>query len=114
MNEKTLLKISLIFSILGILLILFISENTSIDLSNISEITKENIDEKVRIQGIVTNIVETESLTILNVKDNTGKITIIIFEIGIGLQKDQRVEIIGSVTDYEDQLEIMADQIKKI
>ena len=116
MNENTLLKLSLIFSILGILIVLFISETVPVKLYEISEITEEKIDETVRIQGTVKRTSDTPEILIINLEDETGTITIILFKNDeeISLEKNQRVEIIGNVTEYKDQLEIVADQIKVI
>ncbi|MBT3691207.1 hypothetical protein HOG16_03130 [Candidatus Woesearchaeota archaeon] len=114
MNENTLLKCSLLFSILGILAILFISETSSIELSKISDLTKESIEEKVRIIGEIKTIGDSPGLIILNLEDDTGTITVMLFknEEEIPLEKNQRVEVIGTITEYKDQLEIIADQIK--
>ncbi len=116
MNENILLKLSLVFSILGILIILFISETSSIDLIKISEITKENLDEKVRIQGIIKTTADTPELLIINIEDETGTIIIILFKNSeeIILKENQKVEVVGKVMEYKDQLEISVDQIKVI
>ena len=116
MNENILLKLSLVFSILGILIILFISETSSIDLIKISEITKENLDEKVRIQGIIKTTEDTPELLIINIEDETGTIIIILFKNSeeIILKENQKVEVVGKVMEYKDQLEISVDQIKVI
>jgi len=80
MKEENLLKISLICSLFGILIILFIAENTNLPNSNIANLTKNQIDTKVSVSGSVNYITETPGLIILNVGDNTGNITVIIFK----------------------------------
>ena len=114
MDENKLLKIALIFTLLGILLILFLSESMSIPLTKISDISKDNLDEKVKIRGTLTRVTETGNITILNIKDTTGEITILLFDENPNLEKNQEAEILGTITEYEDQLEIIADQIKTI
>lgn len=115
MDENTLLKFSLLFSILGILTILFISETVSIDLSKISDITQENIDEKVRLQGTITAVGESPGLLILTLEDETGKITVMIFKDNDTIiEKNLHVEIIGIVSEYKNNVEIIADEIKVV
>ncbi len=116
MDENTLLKCSLLFCILGILAILFISETSSISLSKVSDITKENLEEKVRVEGYIKTIGDSPGLIILNLEDDNGTITVMLFknEEEIALEKNQKVEIIGVLTEYKGQLEIIADQIKVI
>jgi DNA/RNA endonuclease YhcR with UshA esterase domain len=114
MDENKLLKISLVFSLLGILVILYISETVSPPLTKIVDITKEKIDEKVKIQGVLISIINTKTISILNIEDHTGKINVILFENKTNLQKNQKVEVLGTITEYKDHIEIIADQIKTI
>jgi RecJ-like exonuclease len=115
MNESTLLKLSFVFSILGILIILFISETSSIELYKISDITNENLDKNVKIIGTIRNIIDTPEILITNIEDDSGTITIAIFkEENLVLEKHWQIEVIGKVTEYKDQLEIIADQVKVI
>ncbi len=112
MEEKNLLKIALISSLFGVLLILFISEKTDLSMSNIANITNSSIDQKVKIKGYITSLAETPGLYILNVRDNTGEITTIIFkEEKINLSKNDLIEVEGKVSKYKDKIEIIADLI---
>jgi len=54
MEEKSLLRLALICSLVGIIALFFISENIEIKEKNIDEINKDNIGEDVRIKGIVS------------------------------------------------------------
>jgi len=116
MDENFLLKISLIFSLLGILAILYISETTTIDLSEISQLTKGDLDKKVRVNGIINSIGESPGLIIVNIEDENSKITIIAFKENSNttLEKNQNVEVLGTLTEYNGELEIIADTIKAI
>jgi len=112
MKDPTLLKISLILSITGIFLLLFLLEYQEIKSYQIQNITKSQLDTQIKIQGTITSIKETPGLYILNVKDNSSIIPIIIFkESPLNLKKDMQVEITGKVQEYQDKLEIIADEI---
>lgn len=127
MDENALLKVSLIFSILGVFLILFISESTNLPITKISDINEDKIDQKIKINGKITNVVDTPEIIITNIKDETGTITVIIFKNNetkifplnlfqnpeeIILKNNEIVEIEGIIMEYEGNLEINADEIK--
>jgi RecJ-like exonuclease len=113
MKDSTLLKIALCCSLLGILVILFIVENTEIPKSNISNITKEDLEKTVSITGRINYITETPGLLIITLGDQTGNITAIIFkEENISLTKGQIITLEGQVIEYMNKLEIQAELIK--
>ena len=114
MKNKTLLEIAIIVSLAGIFLLIFISDKIELSESNIEDLTKDRLDRQVKIKGIITNIVNTPGLTILNIKDNTGEITIITYETELLLEKDQLVIIEGNLIEYNGKLEVEADLIKII
>ncbi len=113
MNENSLLKISLILSLIGILTIFYISETTSVDLSKISYLSKDDLDKIVRIEGEIISIGDTPGLMIVNVKDSTGIMVAILFKDNstINLERNQVIDIIGILAEYKGELEIIADQV---
>jgi len=113
MKDSTLLKISLCCSLLGILIILFIVENIEIPESNISNITKADLEKTVLISGRINYITETPGLFIIMLGDQTGNITAIVFkEENISLEKGQIIQVEGQVIEYQNKLEIQAELIK--
>ena len=112
MKEKTLLKISLITSLVGILILLVILDKIDVSDSNINAINKTFLDKQVKIKGEITRITETPGLYIMNVKDNTGDIDVIVFkEEKLELEKGNIIQIEGQVTEYQGKLEIIAKKI---
>ncbi|MEK6932986.1 MAG: OB-fold nucleic acid binding domain-containing protein [Nanoarchaeota archaeon] len=112
MKESNLLKISVITALVGILVLLFILDRIDLSNADIVNLTKEDIDKKVEIKGELISITETPGLYILNVKDFSGTITVIVFkEDDLELKKGDILEIEGQVTSYKDKLEIIAKKI---
>jgi len=112
MKDETLLKISLIFSITGIFILLFILEYSQIDLIKIQNITQDNLETQVKIQGELVSVKETPGLYILKIDDQSKAITVIVFkEEPIEFKKGTYLEITGEVQKYKDELEIIADKI---
>jgi RecJ-like exonuclease len=115
MKEKTLLKIAIISSLIGILILLYISEHIEIKEFKISEITRDKLDERVKIKGDIIAIKETPGLYILTLKDKTSSIPIVIFkEEPLSLEHGMLIEIQGIVIEYKGIIEIQAEEIKII
>ncbi len=109
MKEKTLLKIALICTILGIVLLLFLSELVEVKESKISE-AKQIDNGIVRITGIVENVRVGEKATILTISKKES-IDVVVFE-NPNFQKGDFVDVTGEVQDYEGKKEILAKEIK--
>lgn len=111
MEEKTLFKIALISSLLGILLILFITEKLDLGQSNISNLT--NLSGKVKIKGYITSFKENPTSYFINLKDETGEIPILVFkENPLNLTKGMIIEVEGNIIEYQGKKEISAELIR--
>ena len=112
MDEKILLKISLIPSLVGILILLVILEKIDVSDSNISAIDKNLSEKQVKIKGEITRIRETPAFSMINVKDDTGNIDVVVFkEKKLELKEGDIIQVEGQVTEYQGKLEILAKRI---
>tara|TARA_Y100000310_G_scaffold96711_1_gene94458 strand:+ start:1599 stop:1949 length:351 start_codon:yes stop_codon:yes gene_type:complete len=114
MKESTLINLALNTSLVGILILLILAENVTVDSNLIQNITEE--EQYVKVQGLITSSIETPGLYILEIEDKSGKIKVIAFkkDESIELEKNNIIEVEGSTTYYKDELEIVADKITKI
>jgi DNA/RNA endonuclease YhcR with UshA esterase domain len=116
MQEKTLLKIALITSLLGLLVLYLISDNIEIKEKNIEKITIENKDEFVKLRGIVNKVIDTEKVTIMEITQ-PQQITVVLFKNEnktMPIQQGNEIEIFGKVDEYEGKLEIIADRLRVV
>ena len=112
MNERDLLMVSLIFSLIGILLLFHITYNTEIERHDIITLNKDYIDKTVRVRGVIESFSETSGLYLITLKDNTGKITAVVFkDEELRLRENLDVEITGSIVEYNNKIEIISKQI---
>lgn len=112
MQEKTLLKIALVTSLVGILILLIILDKIDVSSSNINAINKTLSEKQVKIKGEITRITETPGLYIINVKDNTGNIDVIVFkEEKLELEKGAIIQVEGQITEYQGKMEIIAKKV---
>jgi len=116
MKEKTLLKVALICSLLGLLILYLISSNIEIKEKNIEKITIGNKDEFVKLNGIVNNVIDTEKVTIIKILQ-PQEITVVLFKNEnktMPIQQGNEVEVIGKVDEYEGKMEIIADRLRVV
>ena len=108
-------KTSLIISLLGILILLIYSENITLPTKNIQNITNKDVDKQIKIIGQVTRLTDLPGLMILNIKDNTEQMTVVVFkEEKLNINKNDFLEIQGKVAEYRGELEIIAEKIIKL
>ncbi|MAG78686.1 hypothetical protein CL616_04965 [archaeon] len=113
MEEKTLLRIALITSFLGIFSLFFLCEFMEMDLTKISEIDELLLDKKVKVEGEVSNVKETSSMLLFDIKDESGKIKVVVFS-DKKIDLDEFVSVEGKVMEYEGEMEISAEKIEYV
>ena len=114
MREKLLLKIALIVSLAGLLVLYIISDNIAIKEQTLEKITLVNKDEMVKVKGTVSRLTDTDKVTIMEIMQPT-EITIVLFKgsnESTPIKEGNEVEIIGKVDDYEGNLEIIAQRAR--
>ncbi|AMD16810.1 RNA-binding protein [Methanobrevibacter sp. YE315] len=118
-TDDKLLKIALITSLIGIIGLILFTPTIEVKKVDISDITRSMIDEKICINGVITDISQSSSKSnyFLTINDGESQITLIIFEkqvaeiqsknLDIEDFKDRKVEVTGTVTEYKSNLELI-------
>ncbi len=115
MEEKTIFKASLLCTLIGTLILIFLAENLEPETLKISEVTLGQLDQETKIIGNITSIRETKGLIILSVKDSSGSIPVVIFKKGNeSFEKGSQVEVRGKISEFNNQVQITARQIKTL
>ena len=114
MKEKTLLKISLICSIIGLYALFLINERISVNSKKIAEINSTLLEKDISVRGEITRITKTEGLYLINIKDKSNKeIAIVVFkDQELELKKGNIISVEGTIKDYKGNLEILAKKIE--
>lgn len=120
-SENNIAKTTLILSIIGIFILLFISNIFEPSQIDISKITIKDLNKKIKIQGTIEKIrsYDTKSkdiFTVLELKDKTGKIEVTLLNSRnkISLNQDQEITIIGRVNQYKNLLQVQAEKITSL
>jgi len=113
MQESNLFKVAIICSLIGIFVLLMISEHLEPEHVKISSIKlPESNGIIARIKGEVTNVKKMTGLTIITVKDSTGEIPAILFEDFSKINKSDFIELTGEITEYNEKPEMIINTLK--
>lgn len=115
MPPQTLLKISLIISILGTLFLLLLSNIIEPKLTSIEDIDTLELNKKVQLKGQITSLksYKNQDFQIITLKDKTGKINIILNQLPkkLNLSEEQEITVIGRITEYKNEFQVQAEKI---
>ena len=128
-TDDKLLKIALITSLIGLIGLIIFTPSIEVKKVEIQDINRGMIDEEVSIEGVVSDVKSSASKSsyFLTVNDGTDQMSFIIFEsqlaqledngIDIESYKGKKVNVVGTVTQYNSQLELIlssGDDIKMV
>ena len=128
-TDDKLLKIALITSLIGLIGLIIFTPSIEVKKVEIQDINRGMIDEEVSIDCVVSDVKSSASKSsyFLTVNDGTDQMSLIIFEsqlaqledngIDIESYKGKKVNVVGTVTQYNSQLELIlssGDDIKMV
>ena len=111
MQEKNLLRIALLITLLGLLLLFFYTQ--SVDLETVETLETAEVEKEVEMEGVISQLSVQDKVIFLKLE---GKQTItsdiILFSSKpVYLQEGQHVSISGQVEEYLGKKESIADEI---
>ena len=118
-TDDKLLKIALITSLVGIIGLIAFTPTIEVKEVDINDINRGMIDEEVRLDGVISDIAQSKSKTsyFLTINDGEAQIQLIIFEsqvaeiqsrnIDIEDFRGHKVEVVGTVTQYNSEMELI-------
>ncbi len=112
MNNKSLLKISLTISIIGILILLILANTIKPEELKIKDISNKYLDKKIQTKGEITSIkiYKESNFQVITVSDKSYKIDSTLNNIQ-NLTINQSITLIGTVKKYKNNLQIQAEKI---
>lgn len=113
MEEKTLVKVSLIVGLLGVLLLHFIS--SGMELKAVNGLEEFEEEEEVKIAGVVGKAVEKDEVVFLDIlNEKIEKVDVVLFkDKNISLSEGDYVEISGTVEEYKGEKEVIGNKVVK-
>ena len=128
-TDDKLLKIALITSLIGIIGLIAFTPSIEVKEVAIKDINRGMIDEEVSVKGVITDVSQSKSKSsyFLTINDGKSQILLIIFEsqvaemetnnLAIEDFKNHKVQVVGTVTEYNSKLELIlssGDSLKMI
>lgn len=98
MNEKHLLITSIIITIIGLIILFFISKSIQINDTTINKIYSGEIKKDVKITGTVKSIDNKNSLSIITL-NQIFEIKAIVFESNLTINQNNMIELYGNYDD---------------
>lgn len=112
MKEKTLLKLSIAVSIIGLTVLFIVLESISIDTVMLNKIDGF-VDEQVIIEGVVVDISKTNSTTFVKIEKN--EITsVVLFGKTPLVDVGDFVQLRGKVTEHNGKTEVIGEEMRVI
>jgi exonuclease VII large subunit len=117
MKENLIRNISIVCSVVGLVILFFLSRVIQLNQTNINKISYEDVGKNVKICGeLISKYSSKTGHQFLKIKDSTGSITAVIFNTTakkFDLNSiDKKICVIGSVDEYENKLEIIAKNVQ--
>ena len=111
MQEKTLIRLSLIITVLGLSFLLVYGQ--SLDLEATADLETSIAAEKVAMKGTVKNLKVTDKAVFFELEgEKIVSTDIILFpESSIYLREGDHVELTGQVEDYKGKKELIAEKV---
>ena len=111
MKEKTILKVALACSLLGIVGLLFVSERISLDSESIDRIDATDVDKIVYVSGKVVSVNSGENVVFINIEYDEVVPVIVFSSLAENLSVGEHISVVGKVDEYEGSYEILAEEI---
>ena len=114
MKETTLLKTALICSLLGLVILYFISAKIDVKDYKPSRLN-ENIGDDVKLTGTIAKISQNDNVAFLEVNYQNPVIVVLFTDNeNLSLKIDDTIEVVGEVQEYKGKNEIIAQKIRVI
>ena len=107
MDDKTLIQISIVFSIIGIIALYFFSSSVVVDNYEISQMEDSSA---VKVQGTINKVTHKKGITIIEL-EQTSVVEVVIYD-NLFFKKNTTLEVIGKVDTYQGKKQVVAEKIK--
>lgn len=114
MHDKTLLKIALLGSVIGVVLLFFISSQLSVGEQVISQLDELPEGKEVEVTGVVLRVSDTEKVMFLEIaEEKIEDVTVVLFKDGkVDVKEGDVVTIVGSLEEYQGKKEIIGNRVE--
>jgi aspartyl/asparaginyl-tRNA synthetase len=113
MDEKHLLIISFIGSLIGLFALFLLSDTLDYNEQTIEKINSAKTEDMVKVTGQVSSIRNSGNITFISIKQ-PDYMDIIVFDANLSLVPGEEIEVIGKGQEYNSKMEIIGERIRVI
>lgn len=115
MKEKTLLKIALISSIVGVVILYSVSQFSEIKERTIDEIYNLDDGTNIKVKGTVQKVVQTDRVVIVDIAaQNTISVFLFKNKNEVNISEGSQIEVMGEVAEQDGRKEIIGERVRVI
>jgi DNA/RNA endonuclease YhcR with UshA esterase domain len=114
MEERMLLKIAWLSSVIALMMLFYLSATLEPELKSADNISLSEVGKTVRVQGVVESVRDYEKTAIIHVVQPQGIDVLLFKSSNITIEKGDFVQVNGEVSEYNDRTELIASRIEKI
>ncbi|MBI4153295.1 hypothetical protein HY497_02115 [Candidatus Woesearchaeota archaeon] len=114
MHDKTLLRVALLVSIIGMVLLFFISSQLSAGEQTISQLDELPEGKEIKVTGVVLRVNDAENVVFLDIaEEKIEDVTVVLFKDGkVDVKEGDVVTVVGSLEEYEGKKEIIGNRVE--
>lgn len=114
MEEQTLLKWALISTIMGLVILFFISLGSKVDEIPLAKLEDVEFGRDVKIVGAISRVNSLGKISLIEVVHPKSVDVVVFLEKDMKLRKGDFVEIVGELREFRGEQEIIADKISML
>jgi len=109
MKDSIMILLAIFTSLLGLSLLYWVALNIEVQTIPLEQINEELLGKIVNVQGTVSEIKTYETVTSFTLVENNSQIKIFT-SFPLIIEQSTNVQIIGTIQEYQDELEIVVKQ----
>ncbi len=114
MDERVLLRISLVSSLVGIFFLFIIVSFFTVEETAISGIPSSEEGTTVHVKGFVESVQNRKGIAIIEIAELKSVSAVLFTSENVTLEKGQKVEVRGKVREYGGQMQLVIDELKRV
>ena len=114
LNEKNIRKISILVIVFGILSLIYIDSIHELPLTNLNEISVEDLNKNVKVKASVKEQVLLNKNLFFTIYNNDTELNGVLFNQGYKINPELEYYIKGRVSMYEKELQIIVNEVNNI
>ncbi len=114
MHDKTLLRIALLGSVIGVVVLFFVSSQLSVGEQVIAQLDEMPEGKEVKVTGVVLRASDADKVMFLEIaEEKIEKVTVVLFKDGkVDVKEGDVVTIVGSLEEYQGKKEIIGNRVE--